>query len=192
VEDGDPILTERLTDPDGLVVRRWLPEDAESLSAAVAQSLEHLRPWMAWVAQEPLTLEQRRSMLIGFERDWRGGGDMVLGMFLDGRVAGGCGLHRRIARDGLELGYWVHPRFTRRGLATAAARLLTDAAFTLPGIMHVEIHHDKANVASAGVPRRLGFWLVAEVADESEAPAEAGIECRWRMDRARWVTSANH
>jgi ribosomal-protein-serine acetyltransferase len=187
---GEEILPERLPGPGGLLLRRWLPEDAAGLSDAVAESVEHLRPWMAWIAEEPLTIEQRRLMLIGFERDWLAGGDVVLGMFLDGRVVGGCGLHRRVARDGLELGYWVHPHFTRRGLATTAAWLLTDTALTLPGITHVEIHHDKANVASAGVPRRLGFWLLAEVPDEIEAPADCRIECRWRMDHERWAPPA--
>lgn len=145
---------------------------------------------MAWIADEPLTIERRRSMLAEFERDRLGGGDVVLGMFLDDRAVGGCGLHRRIAQAGLELGYWVHARFTRRGLATAAARVLTDAAFALPGITHVEIHHDKANTASAGVPKRLGFSLLAEIPDEVEAPAEIWIECQWRMDHAQWPPSA--
>jgi ribosomal-protein-serine acetyltransferase len=187
---GNDSLPERLAGRDGLLLRRWLPEDAQALASAVAESSEHLRPWMAWIADEPLTIEQRRSMLIGFERDWLGGGDMVLGVFLDGRVAGGCGLHRRIAPDGLELGYWVHPHFTRRGLATASARLLTDAALRLSGITHVEIHHDKANLASGGVPRSLGFWLVAEVPRVIEAPADIGIECQWRMDREQWTPTA--
>jgi ribosomal-protein-serine acetyltransferase len=186
--DRDQILPERLAGPAGLLLRRWSLADAHQLSAAVAESQEHLRPWMAWAAEEPLTIEQRRELIIGFERDWRDGGDAVLGIFLDGRVMGGCGLHRRIARDGLELGYWIHPRFTRRGLATAAARLLTDGAVALSGVTHVEIHHDKANVASAGVPRKLGFSLLAEVPDEIEAPAEIGIECRWRMDRQQWLS----
>jgi RimJ/RimL family protein N-acetyltransferase len=72
----------------------------------------------------------------------------------------------------------VHPHFTRRGLATASAQLLTDAALRLPGITHVEIHHDKANLASAGVPRSLGFRWLAEMPREIEAPAEIGIECQ--------------
>jgi ribosomal-protein-serine acetyltransferase len=187
---GYPILPDRLAGPDGLLLRRWLPADARTLSAVVAESIEHLRPWMEWVAEEPLTIEQRQSMLIAFEREWLGGGDVVLGIFVDERAVGGCGLHRRIARDGLELGYWVHPCFTRRGLATAAAGLLTDASLKLPGITHVEIHHDKANVASAGVPRRLGFSLVAEIPDQIETPAEIGIECQWRMRREQWASSA--
>ena len=73
-------------------------------------------------------------------------------------------------------------------MATAAARVLTDSAIALPGVTHVESHHDKANVASAGVPRKLGFSLLAEVPDEIEEPAEIGIECRWRMDCQQWLS----
>jgi ribosomal-protein-serine acetyltransferase len=143
---------------------------------------------MAWVAGEPLTPQERHAMLVGFERDWRDGGDVLLGIFLDGGVVGGCGLHRRIARDGLELGYWLHPHFTGRGLATRAARVVTDTSLRLPGVTHVEIHHDKANFASAGVSRRLGFWLLGKIPGEIEAPAETGIECQWRMERDRWAS----
>jgi ribosomal-protein-serine acetyltransferase len=64
--------------------------------------------------------------------------------------------------------------------------MLTDAAFGLPGIGRVEIHHDKANQASAGVPRKLGFTWLGESVDEPEAPAEEGIEWRWRMKKEGW------
>ncbi len=137
------------------------------------------------MAQEPKTLEQRRAMLRERESEWLQGGDVLLAIFVGDRVAGSCGLHRRRGPDALEIGYWVHPSFTGRGLATAVARLLTDAAFSVPGIAHVEIHIDKANSASAGVPRRLGFRLLGETPDEATAPAEAGIDCAWRMERAR-------
>jgi hypothetical protein len=50
-----------------------------------------------------------------------------------------------------------------------------EASLALPGITHVEIHHDNANVKSAGVPKRLGFWLDGKVSHEIEAPAEIGI-----------------
>jgi RimJ/RimL family protein N-acetyltransferase len=103
------------------------------------------------------------------------------------RPRSAAGLHRRIEPDGLEIGYWIHPSFTGRGLATSAARLLTDAAFAVEGITHVEIHHDKANVASAGVPRRLAYRLVAEAPDGIAAPAEIGIERIWRVDRDEWT-----
>lgn len=180
------LLPDRIADPDGLLLRRWKSADAGALEQAITDSLERLRPWMAWAADEPVPLARRQAMFEDWERAWSQGGDVVLGVFLDGHVAGGCGLHRRIAADGLEIGYWIHSAHLRRGLATRAAGLLTEAAFRVPGITHVEIHHDKANGASAGVPRKLGYLWLGEVPDEPEAPGELGIEWQWRMDRARW------
>ena len=184
------ILPERIDGPDGLVLRRWVADDAEALGQAVAESAAHLRPWMGWIADEPMALDQRRALIGEWERAWSAGGDVILGVFLDGEIVGGGGLHRRIARDGLEIGYWTHSDFLRRGLATRASALLTGAAFALPRITHVEIHHDKANEASAGVPRKLGFAFLGETPDEPVAPAEIGVECRWRMEKLDWCDRA--
>ena len=180
----DP-LPERV-DGEGIVLRRWLVSDAEGQHEAVAESAEHLRPWMSWMAEEPQTLQQRRGMLARWEEEWLGGGDVRYAVLVDARVIGSSGFHRRLGPDVLEIGYWIHASFVRRGLATKVAALLTDAAFSLPGITRVEIHHDKANFASAGVPRRLGYRLVGEQPDGTAAPADTGIECIWRMERPLW------
>jgi ribosomal-protein-serine acetyltransferase len=186
VTTSPTVLPERLEGPDGLVLRRWVASDAEALSRAVGESVEHLRPWMPWVADEPLAVERRRAMIDEWERDWSQGGDVVLGVFLDGQIAGGCGLHRRLGAGGLEIGYWIHPGFVRRGLGTRVAGALTGAALALPGITRVEIRHDTANQASAGIPRALGFEWLGEEPREPLAPAETGMQWRWRMDRATW------
>jgi RimJ/RimL family protein N-acetyltransferase len=180
------VLPERIEDPDGLLLRRWVPKDAEALGRAVAESAAHLRPWMDWIAEEPVPLEQRRARIEEWEQEWSQGGDVILGVFVDGHVVGGCGLHHRIGAGGLEIGYWIHSAFLRRGLATRTARALTDAAFGVAGIARVEIHHDKANQASAGVPRKLGFEWLGESPDEPAAPADLGIEWRWRMKKEGW------
>jgi len=180
-------LPERLTGPGDLLLRRLVPADAEALERTVTESLEHLRPWMPWIAQEPLALERRRALLADWEAGWEDGGDVYMGVFAGGELVGGTGLHRRIGPGGIEIGYWIHPGHLRRGLATEAARLLTEAALAHPGITHVEIHHDEANRRSAGVPRKLGFRLVAVEPDrDPTAPAESGVECRWRITAAEW------
>jgi RimJ/RimL family protein N-acetyltransferase len=169
-----------------VLLRLWWVDDAARLGEAVGESAEHLRPWMAWMAVEPRTLEQRRAMLARWEAEWSDGGDACYAIFLDGDVVGSCGLHRGVGPGALEIGYWIHAAFVRRGLATEAARVLTDAAFSMPEISSVEIHHDRANVASSGVPRRLGYRFVDEQPDEATAPEDTGIECIWRIERSEW------
>lgn len=178
----DHVRTERLE------LRAWQRDDAAALAAAVERNLEHLRPWMPWIAQEPLTLEERAALIDGWAATRAVGGEVVYGMFLDGAVVGGTGLHRRRGPHGLEIGYWVDREHTGRGLATEAARALTSTALSIPGITFVEIHHDRANVPSRRVPERLGYRCLGETPDEITAPGEVGIDCGWRMDAADWRT----
>ena len=167
----------------GIEIRKWREDDAAALSRAVGESLEHLRPWMPWVKFEPKGPDERRAMIRDWEREQREGTAQYFGIWLDGRLAGGCGLHRRIGAGGLEIGYWVHPGFVRRGLATEASRRLVVRAFADAAISHVEIHHDRANPASGGVPARLGFEFVGERPHEPEAPGEEGVRLIWRITR---------
>ena len=178
-------LPQEISD-DVVQLRRWVRDDAQRLGQAVTESLEHLRPWMPWVVSEPLSVSERRELIAGWERDWTQRGDVLLGVFTAGEIVGSCGLHRRIAPDGLEIGYWIHPAYLRRGLATRTAALLTSLGLSAPGITHIEIHHDKANVASAGVARKLGFAFLTEEVDVPEASGEVGVEWRWRMEAQAW------
>ena len=95
-----------------LILRPWTEADAPALTQAIAESVEHLRPWMPWAAAEPIDLERRRAWI----RETAAGPDRVYGLWLDGRIVGGGGLHRRIRHAGLEIGYWVHAAFLRRGI----------------------------------------------------------------------------
>jgi RimJ/RimL family protein N-acetyltransferase len=178
-------VPERIDLGRGLVLRRWQPADAEALTVAIAESFEHLRPWMPWVtAPRP---EEERAVLVKGEEEWDAGGELQYGLFLGALAVGSFGLLPRIGPGGLEIGYWVHAAHARRGYATSAAAALTSMAFTLPGIAMVEIHHDRANLASEGVPRKLGFTLVEDYARPPAAPAESGTSRTWRMTREEWL-----
>lgn len=170
-----------------LLLRTWTPADAAALTALVERNLEHLRPWVPWIADEPMSVDDRATMLARWERDRLAGGDTVYGIFVDGdRPVGGTGLHRRRGPHGLEIGYWLDADHEGRGIMTRAAALLTDTALTAPGVMFVEIHHDKANNRSAGIPRRLGYRLVDEAPDAVDAAGEVGIDCTWRVTADEW------
>ena len=174
-----------------LTLRRWVAADAADLSAAVIANLEHLRPWMPWIAGEPVSLVDRQALIAQWQSEWERGGDSVFGAFLDGAVVGSTGFHRRRGPGALEIGYWVHADHTRKGYATEIAASLTTAAFTVPGIDRVEIHHDKANVASASVPRSLGYTFAGETLDAVTSPGEVGIDCRWVVQRHEWIAKVD-
>jgi RimJ/RimL family protein N-acetyltransferase len=145
--------------------------------------MEHLRPWLPWAAG--FGLEEAAQFTERCEQDWESGAAFNYAITSGGAAMGSCGLMARIGPGGLEIGYWVDARHLRRGLATAAAAALVSAAFGLPGIDRVEIVHDEANVASSGVPRKLGFTQIARRPhpDGPETSAESGTDVVWRLTR---------
>ena len=170
-----------------LVLRIWRAEDADALGAAITASLEHLRPWMPWIAFEPRSSADRAAFIEQSNNERAEGGDATYGVFRDGEIVGGAGLHRRAGPDTLEIGYWIHVDHLRNGYASEASSALTSAAFEDPEIQFVEIHHDRANVSSAGIPRKLGYQLVGEHPDPITSPGDVGIDCCWRISRAAWA-----
>jgi RimJ/RimL family protein N-acetyltransferase len=119
------------------------------------------------------------------EQDWESGSAFNYAITSGGAAVGSAGLMARIGPGALEIGYWVDAGHLRQGVATAAAAALVDAAFGLPGIDRVEIVHDEANVASSGVPRKLGFAEIARRPhpEGPQAPGESGTEVVWRLTR---------
>ena len=175
----------RLETP-AFVLRAWSLADAPLLRRALDESEAHLRAWTPWVVdgREPgLTLEQR---LASHADDWAAGRAWVWGIFTvdGGAVLGGCGLYARIGAGALEVGYWLASTATGRGIATAAARALTDVAFAMPGVHRVEMRIVPGNVRSLAVPRRLGFTQEATIEEHGDA-----LEV-WAMERERWTGSA--
>jgi RimJ/RimL family protein N-acetyltransferase len=159
-----------------LVLRCWEPADAPRLKEALDASVEHLRPWMPWAHDEPSPVEAIAARLRMFRGRFDLDEEYVYGLFnLDGReVVGGAGLHPRSGPGSLEIGYWIRPERLRRGLATDAAAALTQVAFRTCGVERVEIHVAPGNIASLGVPERLGFRREATLRRRLEsAPASA-------------------
>lgn len=142
-----------------LVIRCFNPSDAKLLEEAVLQSLEHLKPWMAWAHDEPVSLELRTEALKKFRGRFDLGESYVYGIFNpeETRLLGGTGLHPRIGDNQLEIGYWIHKNFINQGLVTESTAALTKVAFEICRVHRVEIHCDPGNFASAAVPRKLGY-----------------------------------
>jgi ribosomal-protein-serine acetyltransferase len=188
---GRAVLPPERIEANGVVLRRLTDADADAVATAATESLEHLAPWMPWATPEGTSVAAQRDRLVGPLVRWTSSSGYEYGIFLpDGRLVGGCGLHRRIGPSALEIGYWVHVDHTRVGIATACADALTTVGFALRGVERMEIHCDEANVASAGVPAKLGYRLTGRVEHEPEAPGETGTRLIWVLYRREWMARA--
>lgn len=142
-----------------LVVRCYNPSDATMLADSVGESVEHLKPWMPWAHNEPEPFEAKAKRVVYFRGKFDLQQDYIYGIFNRGetRLLGGTGLHTRLGEKELEIGYWIHKDFVNQGLVTESTSALIKVAFEIIRIHRIEIHCDPANLASASVPRKLGF-----------------------------------
>jgi RimJ/RimL family protein N-acetyltransferase len=113
------------------------------------------------------------------------------------RVLGAAGLER--AEDALirlvgartvETGYWLRADATGHGYATEATGCLVQLAFTQLRVERVVVCHHPANVASEGVPRRLGFRCIGVVRD-SVLPGRLAADGSVRPETKIWVLEKN-
>jgi RimJ/RimL family protein N-acetyltransferase len=130
-----------------VLVRPYAESDAAALQEAVAESREHLRPWLV-----------REDMGVGlFDAE-------------TGRYGGGSGLHPRgWDLRFFEIGYWVRRSAEGRGYVSEAVRLLADYAFASLAANRIMIRCDVRNLRSAAVARRLGFVQEALLRNDSLA-----------------------
>lgn len=142
-----------------LLVRCYNPSDAPLLAASVTENVEHLKPWMPWAHAEPEPIEVKEQRLKRFRGLFDLGQDFIYGIFNpeNTRLLGGTGLHTRIGKNQLEIGYWIHKDFINQGLVTESTAALIKVAFEIIHVHRIEIHCDPANLASAAIPRKLGF-----------------------------------
>ncbi|MEU4834191.1 GNAT family N-acetyltransferase [Streptosporangium sp. NPDC023615] len=166
-----------------VTLRCWRPEeDLAVLWRLIEESLDHLRPWMPWVAghSRPATAD----FLARCGPQWECGEAYDYAIVHGGAVVGSCSMFTGADPGGREVGYWLHPAATGRGLATLAVTVLAGQAFTLPEVAYVEIVHDVANSASGAVARRAGFGRAGRRdARPPLAPGESGVDLVWRLPR---------
>jgi len=142
-----------------LVIRCWQPQDAKLIKDAVDVSREHLRKWMPWADGEPEPLAQVIKRLRQFRAMFDLDKDYVHAIFNrdETQVLGGSGLHTRAGENAREIGYWIHADHINRGYATEVSASLTKVAFEIDHMDRVDIHCSPLNLASASVPRKLGY-----------------------------------
>ena len=172
-------------DVDGARLRRLCVDDAAAVASAVAESLDHLRPWMPWADERSTDPAFQRRRLAGMVEKWERREEFEYGIFAreaDATALGMISLMTRRGGDRLEIGYWLHVAACGRGLARHATAALTDAGLRLPGVARILVYCDQANARSAAVPRALGFRLLRVEPARATAAGETGRPMVWARD----------
>jgi RimJ/RimL family protein N-acetyltransferase len=177
------LLPDRL-DAGEIELQRARPEMADAVYEASIASFNQLHRWMIWASEAPT-----REALLAFlkfaqvsfdeDQDW----NYALVEKATGDIVGSSGMHLKDDPVCPEIGYWVRTDRTGRGYATSAANALADAAFRYLPVNQVKIRMDRANVASASVPPKIGFRLLAIEDRPLETPGQTGRGFVWVRDR---------
>ena len=186
-----PSLPDQL--PAGAVVLcRWHVDLLEGMLNAIRMSFAELHHWTAYASTMPSAEMIARDLEDGDE-SFRLGTKWLYALCdvdLD-EVVGCAGLYLQDDTDSLDIGYWVRSDCTGRGHATASVRALTDAAFKFfPQVKRIEIAMDRANLASAAIPRKLGYMLDREEDRPVESDGDSGRGFVWSVERSTWLRMA--
>ncbi len=156
-----------------VTIRPYREEDAQALFEAVAESRDHIRPWLPF-ADAHQSVEESRDWIIHQQAKILLREDMNFALWdtTSGRFVGGSGLHPHNWKIGyFEIGYWLRVSATRHGYITETVEMLTDYLFTHLHANRVEIRCDAKNERSAAVPRRLGFVQEGLKRNDTQNPA---------------------
>lgn len=142
---------------DGAQLRPLEPWQAEEFLAHMDRARETVDPWIPW-ASVSSDLGSATATLQRYADGTAQDGKRLFGIWLDGILVGGTMFVAFDAKTGnCEIGVWLEPAATGRGLITRAARVLIDWAFITRGMHRVEWHCNPLNTNSSNVARRLGM-----------------------------------
>ena len=114
---------------------------------------------MPWAKNEPETVQAKRERLRKFRGQFDLGIDYIFGIFSkdEKTLIGSTGLHNRLDGNARKIGYWINSRYLKQGYATEAVKALMKVGFVIEGLDRIEIRCTTENIASQGIPKKLGF-----------------------------------
>ncbi|WP_329123220.1 GNAT family N-acetyltransferase [Streptomyces sp. NBC_01465] len=142
---------------DGAELKPLEPWRAGEFLAHVDRGREFIGQYIGF-ADVNKDLESARAFLQAYAEKQAADGGRIYGIWLDGTLVGGV-LFRIFdtALETCEVGCWLEPSATGRGLVTRAIGVLIDWAVEERGMHRVEWMAASGNTASISVAKRLGM-----------------------------------
>jgi RimJ/RimL family protein N-acetyltransferase len=136
-----------------IVLREWSRDDAPVLVTLVDDP--EIRRWLE-ILPDPYTAADAEEYIAGARVELTAGTAVRLAVVADGRLAGSVDLrlgHQHTAH----IGYWMAAWARGRGVASTAARFLSDFGLERLGLWRVELNAAVTNIASCRVAEKAGF-----------------------------------
>ncbi|GGU99202.1 GNAT family N-acetyltransferase [Streptomyces spectabilis] len=142
---------------EGAELRPLEPWNAEEFLEHIDRAREFAGPWVPMTVKVT-DLDSARQVLQRYADKQAADTGRLYGVWLDGTLVGGVFFRVfDIETDSCEVGVWLQPSATGRGLVTAAARVLIDWAVDQRGMHRVEWLVSSLNDPSKAVAKRLGL-----------------------------------
>ncbi|GAA3376004.1 GNAT family protein [Streptomyces sannanensis] len=142
---------------DGAELRPLEPWHAEEFLAHIDRGRDFIGEHVPFPTRST-DVASARKLLDSFAQKHAADSGRMYGIWLDGTLVGGVLFPNFDAEAGTaEVGCWLEPAATGRGLITRAARVLIDWAVEERGIHRVEWLTSSANIPSINVAKRLGM-----------------------------------
>ncbi|CAM5672723.1 GNAT family N-acetyltransferase [Streptomyces aurantiogriseus] len=142
---------------DGAELRPLEPWHAEEVLAHLDRGREFIGQFISLGTKET-DVDSTRAMLQRYADMRAADTGSMHGLWLEGKLVGGVLFLNFHAEQGnCEVGCWLEPAATGRGLVTRAMRVLIDFAVEQRGMHRIEWVAASGNQASLNVARRLGM-----------------------------------
>jgi len=142
---------------EGVEMRALDPWNAAEFAAHVAEIRDHLRPWIPF-ATRIVDEASARELLQRYADKHAHDEGRFFGIWIDGKLSGGTLFKTFDAASGVcEVGVWLSPSATGRGIISRAVTHMINWAVNVRGITRVEWLCDPHNEPSRAVAKRLGM-----------------------------------
>jgi ribosomal-protein-serine acetyltransferase len=133
-----------------ICIRPFCDTDSSALLEAAGESIGQLCSWMTW-CNPSYSIDDSAAFVARSQADWQSGDSYSFAIvdLEDSAFLGSVGLNHINRRHGVgNVGIWVRSSRTRRGVASAAIRLISVFAFEELRLQRVEILVAAANKPS--------------------------------------------
>ncbi|GGS59674.1 GNAT family protein [Streptomyces griseoviridis] len=177
---------------DGAELRPLEPWHADEFLAHIGRGRDFITRFIPFGTQVTDTASAR-AQLTAYANKRAADSGSLHGLWLGGELVGGLMFRTFDAATGVcEIGCWLEPAATGKGLVTRGARTLIDWAFDERGMHRVEWYAAVTNTASVNTARRLGMTREGVLREHypyrgvrQDIEIWAVLAPEWRAARAR-------